>query len=283
MTKVLYLAEPIDQAGNLNRWPVERLHWYLKHQGWAIYRPWHIWSIGTKAEPGPEVDEINREALARSHAVVAHLPEGVPTIGVPREIELARGYGIPVAVLRPDGDKISWALQDVSVFETPHQVAEWLKLEQLDLIKYRGMVFQVGPDGRLPDRAHDGDAGFDLYAAQTATIEPGGYENIRTDVSVALPTGIWARITGRSSTWRKRGLMAIEGVIDTGYRGELFVGLLNLGKEPSTIHEGERLAQLIPHINLNGSLSVDLVDRATFDSIPAVDGRGTNGFGSSGT
>jgi dUTP pyrophosphatase len=182
--------------------------------------------------------------------------------------------------MRPNSNEISWALQDAPVFTSVSETANWLiEIRPPD---YRGMLFHVGPNGRLPQRTYEGDAGYDLFAAENVAIPVGTFQSIRTDVSVALPANIWARITGRSSTWRKYGLITIEGVIDTGYRGELLAGLYNLGQQSVTISAGDRIAQLIPHLNLNGSLPIAQVSRETFDRVAAVDNRGSNGFGSTG-
>jgi dUTP pyrophosphatase len=212
--------------------------------------------------------------------VVAYLPERAISVGVPREIEIAVSAGVPVAVLRPGHTRTSWALQDVPIFIDASHIAVWL--DSLPEVPHWPITFHVGPDGTIPSRAHEGDAGYDLYASESVEVPLGEFRDIPTDVRVALPSGVWARITGRSSTLRRRGLLAVEGVIDTGYRGKLFAAVYNL-TEKTVVEKGERVAQLIPQVNL-GSLEVAQAHTIReFQEIPAVDNRGSNGFGSTGS
>lgn len=129
-------------------------------------------------------------------------------------------------------------------------------------------------DGRVPSRAHETDAGFDLYVSRPAVIEPNQFMDIHTDVQIAMPDGVWARIEGRSSTLRKRGLLVNTGIIDTGYTGELFAGVWNLTDEPVKVEVGERLAQLI-------FCPMVIPELVMATQLPETD-RGTSGFGSSG-
>lgn len=139
------------------------------------------------------------------------------------------------------------------------------------------LLFEVGPNGTLPSRTHPSDAGFDLYVAEDRYLYAGEFSDIPTDVKVELPDGVWAMITGRSSTWRTRGLVVIQGVIDTGWRGELFTAVQNAGKHAVEIKAGERLAQFIPMFNVSAHFEAV--------SVPWVQphrDRGVAGFGSSG-
>lgn len=133
------------------------------------------------------------------------------------------------------------------------------------------------PDAKVPTMAYAGDAGFDLYCCETMEIKPGEFKDAPTGISVALPLGVWAEITGRSSTLRTKGLLVTHGVIDSGWRGPLFAGIKNL-HDKDTIHveKYERLAQLIPHRLVSGKY-----DWVEVDELPPSD-RGTKGFGSSG-
>lgn len=134
--------------------------------------------------------------------------------------------------------------------------------------------FTVGPGGKAPTRSYEGDAGFDLYCSESMVLQPGDYLDIPTAVQVALPTGYWALITGRSSTWRKRNLLVVDGVIDNGYRGELFSAVYNTGQSAVVIDRGERLAQMILLPVWGGRL-------VQVEELPASE-RGSNGFGSTG-
>lgn len=128
---------------------------------------------------------------------------------------------------------------------------------------------------RVPARKYLGDAGADLYTSEEVVVPPGEFRDVPTGIRLGLPTGHWARIVGRSSTLRKRGLLCAEGVIDQGYTGPIYAGVWNLTDEPITIAVGERVAQLILH----------RIVEATYDQaleVVSSDGRGHNGFGSSG-
>lgn len=126
-----------------------------------------------------------------------------------------------------------------------------------------------------PKQGYVNDAGFDLFTSRDQWIPPLGHMDLHTDLRVALPEGVWGRITGRSSSVRK-GLLVSEGIIDTGFRGELFFGVLNLRPWPRRIKQGTRLAQLILHQHLDGS-----VEWTNCPHLPPSD-RGRRGFGSTG-
>lgn len=126
-----------------------------------------------------------------------------------------------------------------------------------------------------PEKAHVDDAGWDLTLTETVTISAMDSVLVQTGIAIAMPPGWWARIVGRSSTWRKRNLIVQEGIIDAGYRGELLVGLWNPTMKPQTVWVGERLAQML-------FLPVPTVHWSERPSLPESE-RGDNGFGSSGT
>lgn len=127
----------------------------------------------------------------------------------------------------------------------------------------------------MPLQERSGDAGADLYVSEAVTIEPGEFVDVESGLRVQLPAGHWGRITGRSSTLRKRGLLVSEAVIDNGYIGSLYVGVFNLSPQPVYVAVGERLAQLILHPIVHARAEAA-------DVLFSVDGRGTAGFGSSG-
>lgn len=132
----------------------------------------------------------------------------------------------------------------------------------------------LGPGARIPQRSHDGDAGWDLYVSRLVVIPPMSFVDVHTDIAFAPPPGIWLRVVGRSSTVRNRGLLVIEGIIDTGWRGEILFGVRNLSDKRVTVEPGDRLAQVImqQHVQVGWERSTDL---------PQGD-RGNNGFGSTG-
>ncbi|QCQ57503.1 deoxyuridine triphosphatase [Microbacterium phage Sucha] len=129
---------------------------------------------------------------------------------------------------------------------------------------------------RMPIRAHSDDAGFDLFVSRETLVPAHGFADVPSGVRVQLPNGYWGMLTGRSSTIRKRGLLVVQGIIDTGYTGELFSAVWNLTDKPVILEEGERVAQLIvlPNSTANSVLKrTDALGDTT---------RGGAGFGSSG-
>lgn len=129
----------------------------------------------------------------------------------------------------------------------------------------------------LPTRAHEGDAGLDLYACEAAHIGPGERWSVGTGVAVEIPEGHAGLVLPRSGLAKKHGIALVNspGLIDAGYRGEVRVLLLNTDPaETFRVEPGDRIAQLvITPIALAEPVEVDsLTDSA----------RGDGGFGSSG-
>ncbi len=133
------------------------------------------------------------------------------------------------------------------------------------------------PGGRLPARAHPGDAGLDLFAAETAGMLPGGRAPVGTGIAVAIPRGHAGLVLPRSGLALKHGVTLANspGLIDAGYRGELVVTLVNLGDEPHRVEPGDRIAQLV-------LVPVELWGPREVEELPPSDGRGEGGFGSTG-
>jgi dUTP pyrophosphatase len=131
---------------------------------------------------------------------------------------------------------------------------------------------------RAPARAHDGDAGYDLHAAESLTLEPGARASVGTGVAVAIPDGHAGLVLPRSGLALKHGIALVNapGLIDSGYRGEVRVLLLNTDRaQPFEVAVGDRIAQLVivRHAAPDELVEVDALD----DSV-----RGAGGFGSSG-
>ena len=126
----------------------------------------------------------------------------------------------------------------------------------------------------LPRGGYYGDAGLDLHVVGDWRLDPGEKADLPAGIKVEFPDGVWGEIEGRSSTLRKRGLKVHRGIIDQGYRGELFTYVENVSDEPIWVRDGDRLAQLIPHHVFE--VQVQRVDRV------APSDRGESGFGSTG-
>lgn len=282
MSRVLYLAEAIDSAPDLDRSVPEKIAIDASSIGWSVYRPFTSWYIRTM-DVSPQPELVNRQALELSDALIAYWPDRVHSTGVPREIEMATERGIPVLVI---GRPKTWALHDVDVLprlDSLDQIRHWLDnlpTPEPQSSELMDLVF-TGP-GPLPTRAHSGDAGFDLYVSEERVVPAGEFVDVPCGVSIALPDDLWARITGRSSTLRRRGLLVAEGVIDAGYRGPLYAGVWNLTEESVTLPAGDRVAQIVIHPNIAPMLRPILIGQQEFEAIPH-DGRGTSGFGSTGS
>lgn len=106
-------------------------------------------------------------------------------------------------------------------------------------------------------------------------INPGERVLLPTDIRLEIPDGYWIAVEARSST-SKQSLIVPKGVIDTGYRGEIFAQIINVGKERVIVHHGDRLIQLILHKNETDRLIIEEVDELSKSE------RGESGFGSSG-
>ena len=163
------------------------------------------------------------------------------------------------------------------------------KTEQVPTVEIGFPIFSVWwnleEGAAKPTKAYHGDAGWDLYTKGETTVEPGQTVNLSTGVRCSVSLGYFLRITGRSSA-RSRGLLVHEGVIDNGYRGELFVCVTNTEKEPVTVADGERVGQLLFHQILVPTYQTLLTD-AEFESSFCRQNqgefvRGDKGFGSSG-
>jgi len=138
-------------------------------------------------------------------------------------------------------------------------------------------VAKLNEDARLPSRAHAGDAGLDLYSCEAAHIGPGERWSIGTGVAMEIPEGHAGLVLPRSGLAREHGITLVNapGLIDSGYRGEVRVLLLNTDPaETFRIEPGDRIAQL-----LLTPISVAEPVEATVLSESA---RGGGGFGSSG-
>lgn len=143
------------------------------------------------------------------------------------------------------------------------------------------IAYTLAPGAVAPTRATPGAAGMDLHAyiphGGPITVPPGQRVRIRTGVSVALPAGYEGQVRPRSGLAYKHGLTALNspGTIDSDYRGEIAVLLVNHGQEDVTIANGDRIAQLVVCPVADAVL-------CPADTLPPTE-RGAGGFGSTGT
>jgi dUTP pyrophosphatase len=134
----------------------------------------------------------------------------------------------------------------------------------------------------MPTRAHDGDAGVDLFSASDVELGPGERALVPTGVAVAIPHGMVGLVHPRSGLAARVGLSIVNspGTIDAGYRGEIKISLINLDpRTPIVIRRGDRIAQLlVQRVELP-----ELVEVTSFDEAGLADTtRGAGGHGSSG-
>jgi len=106
-------------------------------------------------------------------------------------------------------------------------------------------VKKMDPEAVLPKYAHSFDAGMDIFALENVTINPGQSVGIKTGLSFEVPEGYVGLVWDKSGLSIKHGLKILGGVLDSGYRGELIVGMINLGKEPYVFEKGHKLTQLL--------------------------------------
>lgn len=135
-------------------------------------------------------------------------------------------------------------------------------------------AMKLDPDAKIPAKSNESDAGFDLYALNGGCIAPKMRLMISTGIAVAIPRGWYGRIAPRSGLAHNYGLDVLAGVVDSGYRGELRVILMNHGSGDFKYEAGDRIAQLV--LENCGEWSI----RET-DSLDDTE-RGTGGFGSTG-
>jgi len=126
----------------------------------------------------------------------------------------------------------------------------------------------------VPTRTHSSDAGFDLYASESAWVLARSSTTVRTGIAVAIPEGYYGRVASRSGLSVKSNIEVGAGVIDAGYRGEIIVKLYNHGDENQFMDKGMRIAQLVV-------TAIYTDDICVVDSLDTTE-RGACGFGSSG-
>ncbi|ANC87780.1 dUTP diphosphatase [Sphingomonas sp. NIC1] len=128
----------------------------------------------------------------------------------------------------------------------------------------------------LPAYATDGAAGMDVVAAEALTLAPGARSAVATGFAFAIPDGFEVQVRPRSGLALKHGITCLNtpGTIDSDYRGEVKVILINLGDAPFPIARGDRIAQIVPAP----------VQRAALESVEILEdtARGSGGFGSTG-
>jgi dUTP pyrophosphatase len=302
---MLYFAHPVDQASsaevlgytNLVRQMVGIYDW--------VYDPgqaFHTAEVPFDAR----VQLTNMAVLEKADAVFAMFPPNGQTVGVAAEVIQAVALGIPTMVY---AERMPIGLGHLAVpfwksTPVPGERRDDVRSAVLALMNLPAPAIPFGipvaKDGQrsgqdgdlgsvLPDlcysgplqavRRYEGDAAWDVPAAETVTLRIGARARIKTGVYVAPPPDVWIAMVGRSSNFA-RGIFVESGVIDSGWRGELEAKVYNLAGEPVTIEAGERIAQLIPHEIVAQQLNP--VNVGGVEGLPYGD-RGSNGWGSTGS
>ncbi len=137
-------------------------------------------------------------------------------------------------------------------------------------------ICRTDPAAQLPAYAHPGDAGMDVRSVVDLTIAPGERALVRTGLVLMLPPNAEAQVRPRSGLALKHGVTVLNtpGTIDSGYRGEVGVILINLGAEPFKVEKGMKIAQLV----IAPVTQAEIVEVSEIDSTD----RGAGGFGSTG-
>jgi dUTP pyrophosphatase len=135
-------------------------------------------------------------------------------------------------------------------------------------------IKKLDQDARIPNFAHLGDAGMDLFAIETTHIKAGEWKRIGTGIAIEMPTGYVGLIWDKSGLASNHGLTNLGGVIDAGYRGEYFVTLLNVSEQDYTVEKGHKIAQLL----------IQPVEHPSIEEVTELSdsSRGAGGFGSTG-
>ena len=142
-------------------------------------------------------------------------------------------------------------------------------------------VLKVGffadhPEAKVPTIAYGDDAGYDLYSAETISILPSTCEGVNCRFMISIPQGYYGKIFSRSGLLKRKSVVVEGGVIDSGYRGDVFVFLFNHGKTIFNVKPGDKIAQFV-------FMKKETVEFVIFDDyFKLLDSeRGKSGFGSS--
>ena len=157
-------------------------------------------------------------------------------------------------------------------------VVDYIKNNIDRLIKettFTDMKVQLDEGAVMPTRAHDADAGLDLYTREDKVVPAHGYATFDTGVHIELPPNTYGKLESKSGLNVKANVVSLGGVIDEPYRGSIVVKLYNLGDTEYTFRKGEKIVQLVvvPCLYV-GTKEVEKLDMNT--------DRKSDGFGSSG-
>jgi dUTP pyrophosphatase len=135
-------------------------------------------------------------------------------------------------------------------------------------------IKKLHPEARIPQYAHPGDAGLDLFTVEPFELEPTERKSVPIGLAVEIPDGYVGLIWDKSGLSHKYGIKNFGGVIDSGYRGEIHVGVMNLSDKFFSFEKGHKIAQLL----------IQKIERIDFEETSSLNDskRSTDGFGSTG-
>ncbi|HLC97142.1 MAG TPA: dUTP diphosphatase [Candidatus Nanoarchaeia archaeon] len=137
-------------------------------------------------------------------------------------------------------------------------------------------IQKIKESATMPHYAHQGDAGVDLYAAEEYDLEAGKRVLVSTGIKIAVPPGYEAQVRPKSGLALEHGISIVNtpGTIDSGYRGEIGIIVINLGNKGYKIEKGKKIAQMV----------FTKVEEAVFEEVSELDktSRNEGGFGSTG-
>jgi len=133
---------------------------------------------------------------------------------------------------------------------------------------------KIYKDAELPKTMREGDVAFDIYSYKDYKLKPGEKILAQTGIALAIPLGYWGNIRDRSGLAAKHSIHTLAGVVDSNYRGEIQIVLINLGNEEYNIKKGDRICQMI----------IEKHEIAELEEVEELDetNRGKDGFASSG-
>ncbi|MEK7451544.1 MAG: dUTP diphosphatase, partial [Patescibacteria group bacterium] len=135
-------------------------------------------------------------------------------------------------------------------------------------------IVKIEEDAKIPNYANLSDAGMDLFSIEEVVLKIGERQAIRTGIKTEIPDGYVGLVWDKSGLALNNGIKTMAGVIDSGYRGEIKIVLINLGDEDFEIKKGQKIAQML----------VQKVERPEIELVDELNAteRGENGFGSTG-
>lgn len=135
-------------------------------------------------------------------------------------------------------------------------------------------IKKIHPEAKLPKYATSGDAGMDLFAVEEVSVEPGEIVRIKSGVAMEIPEGYVGLCWDKSGLSMKHGIKVLAGVIDSSFRGELVMAVINLGKDTYTFEKGHKVMQMLIQ-------KVEHVEIMETNDLSETE-RGEGGFGSTG-